>query len=74
MNTRVFNAKILQVSASAALKDAVVARGLHLAFGAEDVIIDCDDIREKGIKPDDSEFGKVVARAFDTKCDYIHLF
>ena len=73
MNARVFNAKILQVSASDFVKDSVVSRGLHLAQG-DDVFVDCLDIQEKGFKADDSEFGQIFSKAIEEGCHYIHLF
>lgn len=72
---KVFNAKILQVDASDSLKDSVVARGYHIAFGDEDVFVDVLDVQDKCISanPDD-EFRGLLAQAIKDGCHYIHLY
>lgn len=71
---QVTNAKVLQVNASDALKDEVIARGLHLAFGDEDVFIGCEDVRERVSEISSPELGQLISEALAQGCDYIHLF
>lgn len=71
---QVFNAKILQVSAGAAVKDAAVTEGLHLAFGDSDVFIDCQDAQERMLDPVNAELKELFSQAAAKGCHYIHLF
>lgn len=71
---QVFNAKILQVNTEAAVKDAAVSEGLHLAFGDNDVFIDCQDAQEKMIDPVNVKLKELFIRAAAEGCHYIHLF
>ena len=72
---KISTAKILTANTSDFIRDQVVAKGLHMAFGDNDVIIDCEILerRESDMRsiPD---MDCIIDEAIKEGCDYIHLF